>query len=199
VESFERTRLSADLLTLDAQKVGGVRGAGVLIVAPNVPLAPVIDGGGQERGLRSGTETPTLANAFATALVECAQERESFAARAALWRAALVQAITTAIPDTLVNEGKKNAPHIVNFSFLGRDTDFLAALLDERGFSVSTRSACETDSIQGSRAVRALTKDAARAISTLRISLGPATHENELKQFAKALISSVAFIDQNTL
>lgn len=199
IESFERTRFSCDLLSLDAQKVGGVRGIGCLVFTPLVPLAPVIEGGGQERGLRSGTESPALALSFAAALVEAAAVRGRFAKKAEDRRLWLKNEILKNIPNTSVNEGKRNAPHILNVSFMGRDTDYLAALLDERGFSVSTRSACETDSTEGSRAVLALTGDAARASSTLRISWGSATPENDLKRFFKALKESVSFIDRNVL
>ncbi len=199
VESFERTRLAADLLSLDAQKVGGVRGIGCLIFAPNVPLHAVIEGGGQERGLRSGTESPALACAFAKALAEAAAARESFAKRAAAMREALKESLLASIPHVVVNEGKKNAPHILNISVIGRDTDYLAALLDERGYSVSTRSACETDSVDGSRAVRALTGDQARASSTLRISWGSDTKKSELSGFVKALDEAVSFVDRNPL
>lgn len=198
-ESFERTRLAADLISLDAQKVGGVRGIGCLIRAPGVALVPVTEGGGQERGLRPGTEPVAAASAFACALGECAARRDAFAKRAFAARERLAASIMAAVPDALVNEGKENVPRILNMSFPGRDTDYLAALLDEKGFAVSTKSACETDSTQGSRAVLAQTGDAARAASTLRISWGPQTAGRDLERFAKALAESVRFLDRNTL
>jgi cysteine desulfurase len=76
----------------------------------------------------------------------------------------------------------------VNLSFPSRDTDYLVALLDEAGFAVSTKSACETDSETGSRAVFALTGDRERAKATLRISWGPETRERDLL----ALVPAVA-------
>lgn len=199
IESFERTRLACDTLTLDAQKVGGVRGIGCLVFAPNVLLAPLWEGGGQERGLRSGTESPALAIAFATALEEAQKEKEAFVKRAAGMRSWLVHEITSLISNTVVNEGKRNAPHIVNISFLGRDTDYLIALLDERGFSVATRSSCETDSVEGSRAVLALTQDTERACSTLRVSWGAKTTNSALRTFVQALVQAVSFLDQHQL
>ncbi|MBI3572034.1 hypothetical protein HY091_00660 [Candidatus Kaiserbacteria bacterium] len=86
-------------------------------------------------------------------------------------------------------------PHILNVSLVERDTDYLVALLDEAGFAVSTRSACETNSAEGSRAVLALTGNPARADSTLRISWGPATTSRDLRLFAEALRRAVAFVD----
>ncbi|MES2994793.1 MAG: aminotransferase class V-fold PLP-dependent enzyme [Patescibacteria group bacterium] len=196
-ESFEPAHLGADMLSLDAQKVGGVRGIGALIAPRYVALNPLLQGGGQERGLRPGTESPALATAFAAALEECAQNRSSFAEKAARKRQSLLEAIAT-IPGLEVNGGKENVPNILNVSLHGRDTDYLAALLDEAGFAVSTKSACETDE-KGSRAVLAMTGDEARATSTLRISWGPTTTQNDLTRFADALLSSVRFMDGNTI
>ena len=198
VESLERTRLGADLITLDAQKVGGVRGIGALIHAPGVSLVPLIHGGGQERGLRSGTEAPALAQAFAHALEEAADERESFVVRARAARERMLGRIKTTYPSVLINEGKEQAPHIVNLSFSSIDTDYLVALLDEAGFAVATRSSCETDAEHGSRAVLELTGDTVRAASTLRISWGHATTERTLLRFSDALIRALSFLDRTS-
>ena len=197
VESIELQHLGADLVSLDAQKVGGVRGIGVLIAPRHLPLTALMQGGGQERGLRPGTESPALASAFASALEECAQKRDAFIASATQLRATLLSSLTS-ISDMEVNEGKGQAPHILNLSFVGRDTDYLLALLDEAGFAVSTKSACEQDE-EGSRAVLFMTGDEARAVATLRISWGPDTTEKEIKRFASALANAVRFIDENAI
>jgi cysteine desulfurase len=188
------TRLGADTLTLDAQKIGGVRGSGVLIVPRQVEIAPLLRGGGQERGLRPGTESPALALAFASALEDI--DVPMFVARAQRMREQLLSTLMHTIPSVVLNEGKDQVAHIVNLSLLGRDTDYLVALLSEAGFSVSTKSACATNE-EGSRAVLALTGDPERAASTLRISWGPETKEGDLRRFAGALISSVRFMDTN--
>jgi cysteine desulfurase len=155
-ESLERTRLGADLITLDAQKVGGMRGVGVLVAPRTAALSPVIYGGGQERGLRPGTPAHALAAAFACSLVEAREGRETFAKDARKMREALIEE-TRDIHGVHVNQGKEGMAHILNISLLARDTDYLAALLDADGFAVSTKSACESDSEAGSRAVIALT------------------------------------------
>lgn len=197
VESIELQHLGADLVSLDAQKVGGVRGIGALIAPRHIPLEALTQGGGQERGLRPGTESPALAQAFAVALEECARNRERFVARATRQREALL-ALLFAVPRMEVNTGREQAPHILNLSLIGRDTDYLVALLDEAGFAVSTKSACESDA-QGSRAVLFMTGDPARAASTLRISWGPETTEKDLARFASALVRSVRFVDENAI
>lgn len=195
-ESFELTRLGAHTLSLDAQKVGAVRGIGALIAPRQTTIHPLMRGGGQERGLRPGTESPLLAASFAAALA-CAQEgMDAFQTRSRDMRAVLVAQLQKELPDLVLNEGKDQAMHILNLSLPGRDTDYIVALLDEAGFSVSTRSACATDE-EGSRAVLALTGDPVRSASTLRISWGPSTKESDLLRFARALLSSVRFVDAN--
>jgi cysteine desulfurase len=196
-EKITRDHFGADLLTFDASKVGALHGCGALIVHRTIPIAPLYKGGGQERSLRSGTEAPELAQIFAASLGDAARDRDTFRAFAARDRAQLVKLIKKAIPNVYIQEGRTQAPNILNLSLVGRDTDYLVALLDEAGFAVSTRSACETDSETGSRAVFALTGDSERARATLRISWNPDVSSRELARFAKALIQAVAFIDSS--
>ena len=192
---LERAHFGADLMTFDGGKVG-VRGVGALVAHRTIPLTPLYGGGGQERGLRSGTQNVEAIVAFARALEAARAARPAFVERAQGARAAFLDLIRT-IPRLAVNEGREQAPHILNLSFPGRDTDYLVALLDEAGFAVSTRSACETDSEEGSRAVMALFGDAEREKATLRVSWGPPVRRGELARFARALRQAVAFIDND--
>ena len=193
---FDLVRLGADTVSLDAQKVGGVRGIGCLIAPRQANIAPLMEGGGQERGLRPGTEGNALAAAFACALEEAREDAAHFSARAGEARARLLGAMARAVPDVVPNEGREQAPHILNVSLPGRDTDYLLALLDEAGFAVSARSACATDD-EGSAAVLALTGDPERARSTLRVSWGPRTRPRDLARFARAFADTVRFLDAN--
>ncbi|MBU6388667.1 aminotransferase class V-fold PLP-dependent enzyme [Patescibacteria group bacterium] len=214
-EKPTRAHFGADLLTLDGAKVG-VRGIGALIAHRTIPLVPLYRGGGQERGLRPGSESPELAKSFAAALGAAAHGREAFRASAERNRAHLIELIKN-IPNVLINESRSQAPNILNLSLPGRDTDYLVALLDEAGFAVSTRSACESNHAgsmirspaderseswqvtgEGSRAVLALTGDRNRAFSTLRISWGAGTGAGSLVRFSRALARAVAFIDSNS-
>ncbi len=200
VEMIERTRLGADLMTLDASKVGGVRGIGALIVPHARSISPIVFGGGQEHGLRPGTESVALAASFATALEDAQAGHKEFSKRARELRGALLDRLTSVghssygVPTMMVTVGKEFSSHILNLSFLGRDTDYLVMLLDAAGYAVSTKSACETDS-EGSAVVYALTGDKARSMSTLRISFGPSTKRGEVKRFSKALRSALDFLD----
>jgi cysteine desulfurase len=196
-ESIDCGHLGADLLTLDAQKVGGFRGMGALLRANayTTPLKPIMYGGGQEQGLRPGTENPALAAAFALAIKSAQEGREAFNSRA---RSARETLLANGIPEVLVNVGKEFSPHILNISLPGRDTDYAVMLLSQAGFAVSTKSACETNEV-GSRVVLALFADEARAASTLRISWGPSTSDRELRAFAKELIRVLKFLDTHSL
>ena len=193
VESFDRLRLAADTVTLDAQKVGGVRGIGALIVGTLSSLAPIMHGGGQEEGLRPGTEPVALAAAFAEALEEAAEKREEFVDRSITMRNTLIDSVRVAPVPGIAYDTKHQAPHILNVSYPGIDTDYLVAMLDAKGFAVSTKSACETDS-DGSRAIMILTSDEPRAMSTLRISWGSNTSEENVKSFSRALHESLELL-----
>lgn len=197
-EKITRDHFGADMLTFDGAKVAPIHGIGVLIAHRTIPMIPLYRGGGQERGLRSGTESPEVAMRFAAALRAAAAEHEKFRASALYDRSRLIKLITDTITNVLIQEGRTQAPDILNLSLVGRDTDYLVALLDEAGFAVSTKSACETDSEEGSRAVLALTGDRDRARSTLRISWGSAVRHRDFNRFARALVRAVAFIDSNS-
>ncbi len=194
-EKITRAHFGADMLTFDAAKVGPLRGIGALIAHRTIPLVPLYEGGGQERGLRSGSEAPQLAADFVAALRFVSLSRETFRASAEQERKRLIGRIISAMPNVYINEGPVQAPHILNLSLPGRDTDYLVALLDEAGFAVSTRSACETDSETGSHAVDVLFGETSRARATLRISWGPHVSSSDFSRFARALVRAVTFID----
>jgi cysteine desulfurase len=198
-QKLTRAHFAADMLTLDGSKVGDVRGIGVFIAHRTIPIVPLYKGGGQERALRPGSEAPELAQRFAASLGAAAFRRDAFRISALEIRKHLIATILEKIPSVLMNEGRAQAPNILNISLPGRDTDYLVALLDEAGFALSTRSACETDSLEGSRAVFALTRDRERALSTLRISWGPDAKSSEITKFVRELAQAVAFIDSQRL
>ncbi len=191
-----RSHFGADLLTLDGSKVGTEHRVGCLVAPRLIPLQPLYAGGAQERSLRPGTEDARGAEELARGLEEAQRIGVAFREQSARMRGKLLQRLSSAIAGVQVNESvTQQAPHIVNVSFIGRDTDYLVALLDEAGYAVSTKSACETDSPSGSRAVYALFGDVARAASTLRISWGPGLKASALEAFAEAAVRSVHFVD----
>lgn len=189
--------LGADFLSLDAQKVGGVRGAGALLIAGQVELQPLMEGGGQENGLRPGTQNTALIQAFVTALEDTQASREKEMPNDLYVRKKLIAEIKK-IPTVACNESTDQASHIVNISLPGRDTDYLVMMLDARGYSVSTKSACESEEPQ-SRMVMCMSGDTVRASTTLRISWGPNMTESKLRSFARALLQAVRFLDEKTI
>lgn len=197
-EKITRDHFGADMLTFDGSKVGSARGCGVLIAHRTIPMVPLYAGGGQERGLRSGTEVPELAESFAASLGVAGSGREKFRAHAKRNRDLLITLLIHSIKNLSIQEGFTQAPHILNVSLPGRDTDYLVTLLDEAGFAIATRSACETDSEEGSRAVYALTGDAELARSTIRISWGPLVSMRDLTRFAKVFAKEVTFVDSSS-
>jgi cysteine desulfurase len=172
---------------------------GALVAHRTIPLQKVLFGGGQERELRPGTENPLYARSFAKALTQAAASSHDFSLRALPMRERLAELLKKEIQNVYINSGAEVAPNILNLSLPSRDTDYLVALLDAADYAVSTRSACETDSEEGSRAVFVLTGDPERAKSTLRISWGRETRERELMRFGKELIKQVAFLDNTAL
>jgi cysteine desulfurase len=184
VLSIELSAYQADMMTLDALKIGGGPGAGALVHRHQIPLLPMVEGGGQESGLRGGTENVAQIVAFQAALEDASTMREK---RVAAWSALqdyLFERLVSDFHDVVVNGGREyRSPGNVNVSFLEHDTEYLATLLDTHGVSVSTTSAC--DSSGGiSHVVSALEKGSfARAKQTLRISFGPETKKRDLDRF----------------
>ncbi len=197
-EKITRDHFGAGTLVLDASKVSDVRSLGVLIAHRTIPLESLYGGGGQERGLRPGTENPEGAARFAAALESVVRSRAAFRKKSGKIRKLLAERILKDIPNVFVQEGKEQVPNILNVALVGRDTDYLVALLDEAGFAVSTKSACETDSEEGSRAVFVLTGDAERARATLRVSWGPGFSARAAARFVRALVRETAFIDKGS-
>ncbi len=180
--------LGVDMFSLGSGKLYGPRGIGALYLRNRAELAPIVFGGGQERGLRSGTEDPVLAIGFAEAYDAIAKERESEARRLRDLRDALAHGIMEKIPGVVVNGNLKHAmPHMLNISIPGeRSGEYLVLALDAKGIALSTKSACrEGEAI--SHVVGALGGDPWRAKNTLRFSLGRDTTARDLKRIIMTL------------
>ncbi|OHA47002.1 MAG: hypothetical protein A2541_01130 [Candidatus Taylorbacteria bacterium RIFOXYD2_FULL_36_9] len=164
--------LGVDLLTLDSQKIYGPKGVGILFVKAGVKISPIIFGGGQERGLRSGTENVPLIVGMAKALELVFRQRELLVTKIEKLRNYFWQKIQEKIPKVVLNGGLKNRlPNNLNISIHGLDSEFAVLCLDEEGIICSTKSACNHDE-DGSFVVKALGVDEAIYKSTLRFSLG---------------------------
>ncbi len=174
-------RLGVDLLSLSAHKFGGPKGTGILFVRRGTPVAAQIVGGGQEHGLRSGTENVAGIAGLARALTLADAERPAVAARVAALRDRLEAGVLTAVPDArLVGAGGARLPHIASIAFAGVPSDALLIGLDLEGVSASAGSACSAGSLEPSHVVAALGLSQHYATGVLRFSLGRATTESEI-------------------
>ncbi len=175
-----RERLGVDMLTLDGQKMYGPKGVGALYAKRGTPLAPLFKGGGQERGLRPGTENVPLIAGFAKALEMAVKTREVESARLTALRDFLIGKVRMNTAGAVLNgSATERLPHNANFSFPGVDTEFLVLQLDAAGIACSTKSACK-EGERESHVVAALGDDPRRATSTIRFSLGRATKRADI-------------------
>ena len=167
--------VGADLLTLDAGKCCGPKGIGLLLRSRRADLSPVFYGGGQENGLRPGTENVAGTVGAAVALVWAQAGRVDRESKVSTVRHLASDLILRQIPEAILNgpTGDDRVANNINVSIPGLDTEFATVVLDKHGFAVSTKSACSGASGGVSNVVLATTKDTTRASSTLRITLGP--------------------------
>lgn len=179
-------------LSISGHKFGSVPGVGALVVSREAQLEPLIHGGGQQRGLRSGTlDAPAISSMAIAALVtDKAFENEH--ARLISLRDATIAKIQELVPDAVLSGDPENRlDNNVNFTFPGCQSDSLLFLLDAMGVSVSTGSACQAGVAQPSHVLLAMGHDERGASSALRISLGHTTTQDELDEFFAALPEAV--------
>lgn len=182
-------RLQADLIAFDGGKCGGPQGVGVLAFRKGVELLPYVEGGGQENGLRSGTEPTALLVGMATAFALAQSGLEERVERIKLVRDAGVRKILETIPEAILNGASldERVANNINISIPGINSEYAVIVLDTHGVSVSTKSACGSAGGGESAVVLATTGDPARASSTLRITLGPDSTLSEIETTAKIL------------
>lgn len=190
--SCELDRLDIDLMTLDAGKCYGPKGVGVLAMRRGVNLEAQLRGGGQERGMRATTENVPLIIGCVHALVRAQVSWKSRSEAVGQLRDFFIEALTSAIPDCVVNgTQKERVANNVNISIPGLDTEFAVIVLDTHDIAASTRSACGTGEGSGSHVVRVITGDQERAQSTLRFTLGEETTKKELEHTVSVLKTHV--------
>ena len=179
--------LGPDLLALTGQKLGGPRGAGALWVRNGIRLAPLF-GGTQERGRRAGTENlpgiAGLAAAVTAATRAIAMERP----RIATSRDRLQQGLLAAMPDAFVNgEGAPRLPGTLSITLPGVDAETLLIALDLEGICASAGSACHSGAARPSSVLSAIGLDDQSARSTLRLSLGWSSSEDDVSSALEAI------------
>lgn len=191
------SRAPIDLLTLAGHKMYAPKGVGLLYIRTGTPIAPHMTGGGQERGIRSGTESVPLAYALSYAMEQAVSLRTKESARLRTLRDTCVTLVTTRIPAMRVlGEKKYSSPHIISFLFDALAAEELLFLLDEAGIAVSLGSACTTGKIGSSHVLAAIgTKESGAA---LRISMGRKTRIGDIRAFVAALSHIVGRLSKAT-
>ncbi|HEX6909192.1 MAG TPA: cysteine desulfurase family protein, partial [Longimicrobium sp.] len=169
------------LAAFSAHKLGGPRGTGALFVRRGTALDPMFFGGGQERGLRSGTEDVAGAVAFAVAAELAEAERESAMARIAALRDRLQAGLCERVPGLRVNAAgaQRLATHL-NVRVPGADPEMLLLALDSEGVAASSGSACASGVVSASHVLRAMGLSDDEAGPSVRFSLGRETTDAEI-------------------
>ncbi len=180
--------LGIDLMTLNGSKIYGPKGIGMLYAKKGVIVKPLIHGGGQERGVRSGTENVPGIVGFAKALEIAQKERERESKKVAKLRDKLLEGIKKKIPHISINgDMEKKLPNNLNVSFLGVEGEAMLLHLDKEGICASTGSACSSHSLEPSHVIKALGLSDEASHGSLRFSLGKHTTEEDIEKVLKEL------------
>lgn len=184
VQAAGRTALSfdalgADYMTLSAHKIGGPQGAGALIVKEEAPLAPLIEGGGQESGRRAGTENVAAIAGFGAAIAEAADL--SGVQHLVSLRDRFEAELLRAAPDAVVFGGRiPRLPNTSNFAIPGLAAETALIALDLDGVAVSSGSACSSGKVRPSHVLAAMGVDVTLARSALRVSFGWTSRDEDV-------------------
>lgn len=180
--------LNVDLMTLNSGKIYGPKGAGLLYVKKGVKIEPLLHGGGQEFGLRSGTENVPGIVGFAKALELVQKNKEKENKRLIKLRDYLIRNILKKIPKTILNGHlTERLPNNVNVSFLDIEGEAIVLHLNEYGIYASTGSACTSKSLEPSHVITAIGLPYEASHGSIRFSLGKETEMEDIKYVLKVL------------
>ncbi len=187
--------LGVDLMTLDAQKMYGPKGIGTLFVRDGIKIEPIIFGGGQESGRRSGTENIPLIVGFTKAFELAQKNKHKENARLIKIRDEFFDKVKKFVPSVIINGHlEARLPNNINISILGQDGEMLVFRLDEAGIICSSNSACASGTGESIIVRRLAEKTQAskeeidlRTKSTLRFSMGRDTKIGDMKKLLKIL------------
>lgn len=191
-------KLGVDMLSLSAHKFQGPKGIGILYKRESIRLDPLITGGGQELGLRSGTENVPYIVGMAKALRIALENQQSAWQRVTELKKRLIDQLD-GVPGICIispSDEKLAVPHIVNLSCPGLKSEVLVHALEQRGFYISSRSACSSGEDKPSRILLALGLSEEQARSGLRISLAKDHTPEEIDRLAAALTQVVEELRQ---
>lgn len=177
----------ADLMSLSAHKLYGPKGVGALLVRAEVGLHPQLHGGGQERGLRGGTENLAAIVGFGVAAELAQAELAARAAHTGALRARLEAGLRAMPGITVFGEAAPRLPNTSQFGVAGWEGEALLMALDRRGIAVSSGSACASGRGEPSHVLLGMGLPRELAFSAIRVSLGQASTEAEVDRFLAVL------------
>jgi cysteine desulfurase len=184
----------AALIAISAHKFGGPKGVGALVARQGAKLVPVIDGGGQERDLRSGTHNVAGIVGMAAALSATVARRAEEAPRVAALRDRLAAGIAAGLPDGAVRSNGDPARKLVNnchLAFPGVEAEALLLLLDRDGVCASAGSSCASGALEPSHVLAAMGLPVELARSSVRLTLGWPTTETEVDEAIAVITAGV--------
>jgi len=181
-------KLGVDFLSLNASKIYGPKGMGLLFIKEGIQIEPQVLGGGQEWGLRSGTENVAGIVGLAKALEIAQRNKLKESARIRKLRDYFISEIQKIIPKVILNGHKgKRLPNNVNISILDIEGEAVLLWLDKYGILASTGSACDSKTLEPSHVILALGRSYEYAHGSLRFSLGKKTKKGDIDYLLKVL------------
>ncbi|HEX9894262.1 MAG TPA: cysteine desulfurase family protein [Gemmatimonadales bacterium] len=179
--------LPCTLLTISGHKIGAPKGIGALVVRTRGAVDAIIHGGGQQFGIRPGTENVAGAVALGRAALLAAREAAEEAVRVGALRDELAARLKAAVPDAVVHgEEADRAPHVLSVSAPGTDSEAFLMHLDLAGICASSGSACSTGAVEPSHVLIAMGVSRELALSAVRFSLGRETTRDDIERVALA-------------
>ena len=185
---------NVDLLSLSGHKFGGPKGIGALYMRKPLRLPALIQGGGQEKGRRSGTENVPGAVGMAAALKEAVDRLPEESARLTALRDKLIAGLSKLPYTSLTGHPSKRLPGTASFVFEGVEGEALLLHLDAKGICASSGSACSSASLDPSHVLLSIGLPHAIAHGSLRLSLGPDNTEEEVDYILKEVPAVVAYL-----
>ena len=179
--------LNVDLLSLSAHKIFGPKGAGALYVRKTTKIMPMLYGGPQESTIRPGTENIPGIVGLGKALQLTLEKKNEEFSRLSKLKTWFIETIKDAIPGVIINGSDRVSPHILSISFPGAIAEMMQFHLHTQGVAVSLGSACTSKDIEPSHVLQAMGLPMDQIDSTLRISFGYPTTQNELKKVSELL------------
>ena len=182
----------ADLISFAAHKAGGPKGVGALVVRRGVGVEPLVHGGGQERGLRSGTYNVAGIVGFGAAVKATLDAREQLVPHVRALRDRLQDALVSRIDGVTVNGARaERLPNNCNVCIDGIESEPLLLLLDAAGIAASSGSACQSGAAEASHVLTAMGVPKARAMGALRLTLGRGTTADEIDAALDEIVKGV--------